>query len=323
VVEFIRGNRIATGLARTAPVFLLLAGLLFWISLRNPVFTEPLVFLNFVRYAVPLMLLAGGQLFVIVAGEFDLSVGALITTVVVIAASLGNGHDSHTWWLIPLLFGLGLLVGLANGIVTSRLGVPSFVTTLGTMLILSGGSLYLTNGSPTGYIADNFRDLGRGRLGGVPGVSSVPYAVLVWLLLAGAATWLLHRTDFGKRLFAVGGNQRAAAFSGVNVARVKTAAFVVSAVSAVLAGIVLAGIVGVTQDAGEGYEFQAITAVVLGGAVLGGGRGSMPAAMAGALALQALFTLVTILGLADAYQQAFQGAIIIAAVAFSAYRQRS
>jgi ribose transport system permease protein len=321
-LEVVRRNRVVKEVLRTAPVLILLVGLLVWISIRNPVFTEPPVFLGFVRFAVPLMIVAAGQLFVIVSGEFDLSVGSLITAVVVIAATTGDNDPSRTWWLIILLLGLGIAVGLVNGFVTTILGVPSFITTLGMLLVLSGGALYWTDGSPRGYIADNFRNLGRGNWQDVPYFRIFPYAVALWLVVGALATWLLHATNFGRQLFAAGGNPRAAALSGVNVARVRTTAFVLSAVSAVVAGIVLGGIVGVSPNAGAGYEFQAITAVVLGGAVLGGGRGSMVGAMAGALALQALFTLLNLLGLADAYRQAFQGAIIIAAVAFSAYRLR-
>ena len=321
-VELVRRNRVVKEVVLTAPVFVLLVGLLVWISIRNPVFKEPPVFLGFVRFAVPLMILAAGQLFVIVSGEFDLSVGSLVTVVVVMAATLGDADPSHTWWILALVFALGIAVGLVNGFVTTVLGVPSFITTLGMLLVLSGGALYWTDGSPRGYIADNFRELGRGAWEDVPWLERVPYAVALWLVIAVLAVWLLHGTDFGRQLFAVGGNARAASLSGVNVARARTLAFVLSALSAVIAGIILAGIVGVSPNAGSGYEFQAITAVVLGGAVLGGGRGSMVGAMAGALSLQALFTLLNLLGLADAYRQAFQGAIIIAAVAFSAYRLR-
>jgi ribose transport system permease protein len=103
---------------------------------------------------------------------------------------------------------------------------------------------------------------------------------------------------------------------------VRTLAFVLSGISAVIAGILVGGFAGISQDAGAGYEFQAISAVVLGGAALGGGRGSMVAAMAGALALEALFTLLNLLGLPKPLRDAVQGLIIIGAVAYAAYRLR-
>ncbi|WP_394840220.1 ABC transporter permease [Pendulispora rubella] len=302
---------------RIAPVFLVLFGVVVAIMVQNPQFTRPPVLLGLVRFAAPLMLLAVGELFVLVAGEFDLSIGSLVTVVVAIAAGVGNGDEDKTWWLVPALLGLGIVVGLVNGIVTTQLAVPSFITTLGTMLILSGAVLYWTGGAVLGYVPDNLRAFGRGAFTGIPWLERLPYAVLVMVVFVAMATWLRHGTNFGYQLVAAGANPRAAALSGVNVARVRIFAFVLSALFAVVAGIVLGGIVGVSPQAGRGYEFQAISAAVLGGVVLGGGRGAVVPAAAGALALQAIFTWLNLLGVADPVRQAFQGAIIIGAVALS------
>ena len=317
-----RRRRLWRSLLGAAPIFLVLAGLLVWIAIRNPNFTEPPVFLAFLKRAAPLMILAAGQLFVIVSGEFDLSVGALITAVVVVAARLIDDDPARTWPVIALLFALGAIVGLVNGLLTTRLRVPSFIATLGMLLVLQGGVLYWTGGAPRGGLPDNFRMYGRRGIEGIPVIEQLPYAVIVLLVLGTAAVVLMHRTTFGRQVFAVGGNPRAAALSGVDVPLVRTLAFVLSAVSAVVAGILLGGFAGVSQDAGSGYEFQAISAVVLGGAVLGGGRGSMVAAMAGALTLEALFTLLNLLGLPKPLRDAVQGLIIIGAVAYAAYRLR-
>ena len=306
----------------TAPIFVVLLGLLVWIAILNPNFTEPPVFLAFLKRAAPLMILAAGQLFVIVSGEFDLSVGSLITAVVVAAAGLTEGDPDRTWWVVAALFGLGILVGLVNGIVTTRLHVPSFITTLGMLLILQGAVLYWSGGAPRGSLPDNFRVFGRRGIEDVPVIEQLPYSVIILVVVGIAAVLLLHRTTFGKQLFAAGGNPRAAALSGVDVPLVRTLAFVLSGISAVIAGILVGGFAGISQDAGAGYEFQAISAVVLGGAVLGGGRGSMVAAMAGALALEALFTLLNLLGLPKPLRDAVQGLIIIGAVAYAAYRLR-
>jgi ribose transport system permease protein len=135
------------------------------------------------------------------------------------------------------------------------------------------------------------------------------------------AVWMM-RGNFGHRVLAVGDNDRAAALSGVNVGRVRTAAFVLSATSAVIAGILLGGFAGVSAQVGQGLEFEAITAAVLGGTVLGGGRGSVTGAMAGALALEALFTLLNLEGVSGALEDAVEGGIIIAAVALASYRLR-
>jgi ribose transport system permease protein len=306
----------------TAPIFVVLLALLVWIAILNPNFTQPSVFLAFLKRAAPLTILAAGQLFVIVSGEIDLSVGSLVTAVVVAAAGLTEGDPDRTWWVVAALFGLGLLVGLVNGIVTTRLHVPSFITTLGMLLILQGAVLYWSGGAPRGSLPDNFRIFGRRGIEDVPLIEQLPYSVIILVVVGIAAVLLLHRTTFGKQLFAAGGNPRAAALSGVDVPLVRTLAFVLSGISAVIAGVLVGGFAGISQDAGSGYEFQAISAVVLGGAVLGGGRGSMVAAMAGAVALEALFTLLNLLGLPKPLRDAVQGLIIIGAVAYAAYRLR-
>jgi ribose transport system permease protein len=315
-------ERVWRGVRGTAPIFVVLLGLLVWIAILNPNFTEPPVFLAFLKRGAPLMILAAGQLFVIVSGEFDLSVGSLVTAVVVAAAGLTEGVPDRTWWVVTALFGLGILVGLVNGVVTTRLHVPSFITTLGMLLILQGAVLYWSGGAPKGSLPENFRVFGRRGIEDLPVIEQLPYSVIILVAVGIVAVLLLHRTTFGKQLFAAGGNPRAAALSGVDVPLVRTLAFVLSGISAVIAGILVGGFAGISQDAGAGYEFQAISAVVLGGAVLGGGRGSMVAAMAGALALEALFTLLNLLGLPKPLRDAVQGLIIIGAVAYAAYRLR-
>ncbi|GAA4186286.1 ABC transporter permease [Streptosporangium oxazolinicum] len=295
------------------PILAVLAVLLVLIAVANPFFLEPAGFLAFLKRAAPLVILAAGQYFVIVSGEFDLSVGSLVTVQVVVAARLIDGQEQATWPVLALLIVIGLLVGLANGVITTGLRVPSFITTLGMMLVLSGAVFLWTGGAPRGALSETFRMFGRKDLG------PVPWSVLI-LLAAGAAAILLMRSDFGKRLIATGDNERAAGLSGVRVDRTRIAAFVLSGLAAAVAGILLGGFAGVSAQVGQGLEFQAITAVVLGGVALGGGRGSVVAAMAGAFTLEALFTLLNLYGISGALEFAVQGVIIIAAVAASAVR---
>ncbi len=316
------GQRLRRATLAAAPIFLVLALILVWIAIENPNFTKPPIFLLFLKRAAPLMILAAGQLFVIVAGEFDLSVGAIITTVVIVAARLIDGDPDRTWPIIGLLLAGGVAVGLANGLITTRLGVPSFITTLGMMLMLNGATLWWIGGTPRGSLPDNFRQWGRLGIEDVPWLGQLPWSVIILVIVAIVGTWLLHGTSFGKQVFATGGNPRAAYLSGVDVPRVKTLAFVISAISAVITGILLGGFNDVSPAAGDGYEFQAISAVVLGGAVLGGGQGAMIPALAGALTLEALFTLLNQLGLAQPLRYTVQGTIIIAAVGIAAFRSR-
>ncbi|GGO31827.1 ABC transporter permease [Microbispora bryophytorum] len=294
---------------RALPILAVLAVLLAAIAIVNPFFLEPAGFLSFVRRAAPLVILAAGQYLVIVAGEFDLSVGSLVTVEVVVAARLIDGDEAATWAVLALLIVLGLFVGLVNGAVTTLLRVPSFITTLGMMLVLSGAVFLWTGGAPRGALSQAFRMFGR----------QTGWAVLILVVVA-VAVVLLMRANFGRTLIAIGDNERAAALSGVRVTRVRIIAFALSGVSAAVAGILLGGFAGVSAQVGQGLEFQAITAVVLGGVVLGGGRGTVIAAMAGAFTLEALFTLLNLYGVSGALKFTVQGVVLIAAVAAGAIR---
>lgn len=292
------------------------------IAFLQPNYLEPGLFMNFLRRAAPLVILACGQLYVILTGGFDLSMGAVATLVVLAASILINGDPDTTWAVIGALYAMGIAVGLVNGLVVAFLKVPSIIATLGTMLLVNGLALAWSGGAARGDLPDNFRNLGRLVWRDVPVIGSLPLAALV---LAGFVTlaWLgLSGTVYGKRALAVGDNPRAAELAGMPVAATRILAFVASAISAVTAGILIGGFAGVSVNAGEGLELQAIAACVIGGAQLLGGRGSIWSAVFGALSLFALFTLLNLLGLPQALRDSIQGLILIAAVGASMWRTR-
>ena len=297
-------------------VFALLIVVLVAITYLNPSFAEPPSLMAFLRNAAPLVILAIGQYFVIVSGEFDLSVGSLVGAQVVIAAKLIDGDDGKTWPVIALMFAFGIAVGLVNGLITTLLKVPSFITTLGMLLVLAGAIRLWTGGAPTGSLSDSFRQWGRTGID-MPVVRQLPYALIIMVVL-GVLAVLLMRAPYGRTLIATGDNPTASAFAGVRVWRVRTLAFGLSSVMATIAGILIGGFAGVSAQVGQGLEFTAITAVVLGGVVLGGGRGWVVAAMAGGLTYQALERLFTQLEMPSTARPALQGAIIILAVAYAA-----
>jgi len=295
-------------------VFILLIGLLAAIVVLNPSFGEPSSFIRFVGRTAPIAIAAIGQYFVIVGGEFDLSMGSVVTMQVIVAGNLIGQDDSKVVPVLVLMLVLGAFIGLVNGLITTLLQVPSFIVTLGMMLALLGLVLYWTGGAAQGNPADSFRQIGRGGIQHVPVLDIIPYPVIILAALA-ASAFVLMRRPFGRMLITVGDNPAAAALAGSRVWWVRTRAFMISSLSATVAGILLVGYAGVHPSVGRGYEFTAITAVVLGGVVLGGGRGWVLSAAAGAFALESLFTLLNFMGVPATWRDTVQGAIIIIAVA--------
>ena len=304
----------------TGTVFALLVVIFAWVFAINPGFFEGPSLMAFLKQAAPLVILAAGQYFVIVSGNFDLSVGALVGAQVVIAARLIDGDESKTVPVMGVMLLFGLVVGLVNGLITTVLKVQSFITTLGMLLVLYGAIRLWTGGAPTGSLSEAFRTPGRLGIDDVPVLGQIPWALLIMLAAGAGAIWLM-RTRFGRVLIASGDNDLAAELSGARVGTVRTIAFMLSGLSATVAGVLIGGFAGVSAQVGEGLEFTVITAVVLGGVVLGGGKGTVIAAMAGALTIEALFTLFNQMALPATLRPTVQGVIIIAAVAYAAKRR--
>ncbi len=304
------------------PVFLVLALLFVAIAILSPYFLQPTGYMNFLKRAAPIAILAVGQLYVINSGGFDLSAGALVTLTVIGSSILLDGDASATWWVILAMLGAGVIVGTVNALVVSWLKVPSIIATLGMMITLSGIALTWSGGAPRGYLPENFRFFGRYLIKDLPLIKILPVAVIVMVVVCAAMWWLMHRTNYGKRLIAMGDNPKAALLAGVPLTETRIVAFVMSSVSAVIAGILLGGFAGVSTDVGVGLELQAITAAVIGGAQLLGGRGTVGATIAGALVLQAMFTLLNILGFPKPVRDVVQGLILISAVVIAGYRRR-
>lgn len=295
-------------------VFVLVIALVIAIAARNENFADPGVLIRFIGRTAPIAIAAMGQYFVIVSGEFDLSMAAVVSAQVVMAGNLIGQDTGRILPVTLLMLAIGALIGLLNGLATTLLQVPSFIVTLGMMLALGGLVSYLTGGAATGNPVDEFRQVGRGAIEGVPVVDVIPYPLIIFVVLAAAASWLMRR-PFGRGLLAAGDNPESAHVSGTAVWWLKTRAFMLSSLSATVAGIILVGYAGVHPSVGQGYEFTAITAVVLGGVLLGGGRGWVLSAAAGAFALELLFTLLTTYEVASTWRDTVQGLIIILAVA--------
>jgi len=304
----------------TIAVFLLLMVAIVWLS---PLYRTAPGLMSLLQRAAPIVILTCGQTFVLVAGGFDLAVGSLITLVVVAGALITEGDPSMTWVAIATVYGIGIVAGCTSGAIVAWAKVPSIITTLGMLLVAKGIAMMWSGGAPQGYLPQNLRFFGRYAWRHVPLVTRMPVAVVVLVVAVAIMCWLLHGTNFGRLLPMIGDNPRAAELAGVPVRRYRMATFVISAVAAVTAGLLLGGFSGVSVDVGTGYELQAVSAAVIGGVVLLGGRGSMGGAVIGALTLYALFTLLNLIGFPEPLRVGVQGVILVVAAALTAERGRA
>jgi ribose transport system permease protein len=284
-------------------VVLLLAGVL------APGFLEMGHLLNVARQVSSLAIITTGQVFVVATGGIDLSNGMIITLVTVIAATLLDGQDT---WLLPvvlLCLSIGVGVGLLNGLLVTRLRIPPLIGTLGMFGILRGIAYVYTSGAPKGAAPASLKLLGNGHLGVIP-LAVICAAVFVLL-----GSVFLNRTTFGRRLFVIGANRRTAYLSGIHVDRTIVVAYMVSGFSAAVAGLIVAGYIGVgSLSAGNDYNLNSIAAAVIGGTALIGGTGSVTGGAAGALFLGLVVSLLRFLGLSYNAQLIVQGVILAFAV---------
>jgi ribose transport system permease protein len=310
------------GIKKIPPVYPLFLCMFVVVGLLNHNYQTANGIFVFLRRASPLAILAIGQMIVLASGGFDLSIGSTVTLVIIGSSILIKNDPNNAYPAIAIMLGIGIAIGLVNGLLVSYLKIPSFIATLGMLLLLSGGGLYWTGGAPKGYFTDNWRIFGRGYIENVPVFGRFPIALIILIVIALISYFVFHHTNFGKQILAIGDNVRASLLSGVQVRRVRVLAFLISSVFAVIAGVLIGGYGGISLTPGEGLEMQAISAAVIGGTLLLGGKGSVPNVIFGAFTLEAMFNLLNLLGLPKPYKDAVQGLIIIGAVAYVALSSR-
>lgn len=304
------------------PVYPVFVVIMIAVAQLNPNFATTDGIFLFLRRSAPLAILAMGQIFVLATGGFDLSQGSLVTITVIGSSLIIYNNESAGYTAILIMLGLGILVGLVNGFVVSFLKVPSLIATLGMLLLIKGGGLYWTGGAPKGYLTENWRYFGRGYIENIPVIGRFPVALIILVIVAVIMGILFYKTNLGKQILAIGDNPRASQLSGIRVKLVRMVAFLISAILAVVAGVMIGGYGGTSILAGEGLEMQSVSAAVIGGALLLGGRGSLIGAVFGALTLEAMFSLLNLMGLPKPFRDAVQGLIIIGAVAYGSITSR-
>jgi ribose transport system permease protein len=289
----------------------------FAVTLHDKGFLEATNLLNIVRQTAVIAVMAVAMTFVLSAGEIDLSIGALAGLASVTAAmaiDLGGPVTGFAGGLAT-----GLIIGLVNGVITTRVGIPSFLTTLAMMGVANGVAMWISDTRSVPIVDRAFVAVfGGGDIGPVP-------SLLLWMLVVGAVGHVaLRRTTFGRRVLATGGNETAARFSGIDTRSIKLRVLLVSSLAAALAGMLYAGRLHSGRfQFGQGDELSVIAAAVLGGTSLFGGRGTVVGSIVGALMIGLINNGLILMGLEFSQQLIARGVIIILAVAIRQSRPRS
>ena len=284
---------------------------IFSVALFDRGFLDPNNLLNIIRQTAMIAVMAVAMTFVLAAGEIDLSIGAVAgLTSVTTAMAIDAGGP-----FVGVCAGLatGLAVGTFNGLLTTRIGIPSFLTTLAMLGIAKGVAMWVSGTAAIPILAPTYSFIfGGGNIGPVP-------TLLLWMVLFGGVGHLvLRRTTFGRRVLATGGNETASRYSGVDTRSIKLRVLLISSMAAAVAGMLYAGRLQSGRfQLGEGDELSVIAAAVLGGTSLFGGAGTVVGTIMGALMIGMINNGLILMGLEFSQQLIARGAIIILAVALS------
>lgn len=323
------------------PVRFLLAGRAFFaliaiivtFSILSPNYATVSNFLIMANHVAIFGLLAMGMLLVILNGGIDLSVGSVLGLTGVFAGYLMQGIEIEAagvilyppvWAVVVLTLALGAFVGLCNGVLVAFFKVPAFVATLGSLYVARGVALLMTDGLTFNNLQG---DQSLGNTGfdwlGFNRIAGIPVGVIILAVAALVTGILLSRTAFGRWLYSSGGNERAAELSGVPVKRVQVTVYMLSGIFAAIAGLVLSSqLTSAGPTAGFTYELTTIAAVVVGGASLMGGRGTVTGTLLGAFVIGFLSDGLVIIGVSSYWQTVFTGAVIVLAVMLNSIQYR-
>ena len=287
------------------------------ITIINSNFLTANNLLNLLLQVTSNALIAFGMTFVILTGGIDLSVGSILALSSALTAGLlGSGMPVTLAILISLI--LGCILGVMNGLLISYGKLAPFIVTLATMTIFRGATLVYTNGNPiTKGLSDTFlfQFLGQGYIVGIPFPVIIMFIVFIVLYV------LLHKTAFGKSVYAIGGNEKAAYISGVKLNKVKIIIYSISGIMASISGLIITSRLSSAQPtAGASYEMDAIAAVVLGGTSLSGGKGRILGTLIGALIIGVLNNGLNIIGVSAFWQQVVKGVVILIAVLIDRFK---
>lgn len=302
---------------RTQLSILLFLGVLFLVLLlKAPSFFTMRNIIDITVNTSYVAIAALGMMLVIVIGQIDVSVGAILGICCTLTGMLSK-QGAPTFMLFVVAIGAGAFLGLINGLLVALLRIHSIVVTLGTLSIFRGLLIYQTQGIWISGLPDTLLQIGRGRFLGIP----VP--VIIAIVVFVIAAWFLRSVPGGRSLFAVGSNREAARLSGINVPLVQVCAFVINGALVGLAALIFAGrFGGIQSNTGQGFELIVITAVVVGGADIFGGAGTPLGTLLGALLISIIGTTLIFFNVSAFWEQAVQGLFILLAVTYYALRSQ-
>ncbi|MBN6050413.1 ABC transporter permease, partial [Nonomuraea sp. RK-328] len=309
-------KRLVLGEAGIGVALVLLAG---FFVIAAPNFATEQNLRNIMTQITLNTVLAVGMTFVILVGGIDLSVGSAMALCAVVSGSMMAGSGSAVTLIGAILVGVlvGAVVGWINGFVSEQWRVPSFIVTLAMLNVARGAAERYTDAATIYNLPAALNEFGTITLLGVPAVFWVA------LLLAGIGWFVLSRTVFGRLIYATGNNEEAVRLSGHKTSRIKIAAFMIAGLTVGIAAILYMARLNIASPIlGQGYELNAIAAVVIGGASLMGGRGSMAGTFLGACLLGVLTNGLLLMGVSDFERQIITGLVILVAVVLDAYRLR-
>lgn len=264
--------------------------------------------LNVIRQVSIIAIVAAGMTFVILTGGIDLSVGSILALSGAISASVLVKSNSVFLAIITAIV-VGVIFGLFNGIFITKGGIPSFIVTLATMVLVRGCVLVFTNGSPIAVKSAIYKFIGKGYILGLP------FPIVILIVVFALSYVILKYTKFGRSVFSIGGNREASRLSGINVQKTELFVYTISGLLAGLTGLILTSRLGSAQPtAGSGYELDAIAAVILGGTSLSGGQGAIVPTVIGALILGVLDNVLTLMNVNPFAANIVKGIVILLAV---------